>query len=114
MKTKLYLPGSPFFKNSLAGASTMCILLLLNYFPVEVLTEAVKQAKDYETAGVKAAEAGNVMESLDFFNKAISAAPERASGYNNRAQSLRLNGDVQGRSRDSARTSCLSFGQVVS
>ena len=36
------------------------------------------------------------MTALEFFNQAIQVAPERASGYNNRAQALRLKGDVQG------------------
>ncbi|KAL4221349.1 Tetratricopeptide repeat protein 36 [Mactra antiquata] len=62
----------------------------------EVETEAVKQAKSLETEGVKQAEAGHIEEALNSFNKAISVAPKHASSYNNRAQALRLQGDVAG------------------
>jgi len=33
---------------------------------------------------------------LELFSQAIQVAPDRASGYNNRAQALRLKGDVEG------------------
>ena len=59
-------------------------------------TEVVKQAREFELQGVQAAEQGNVEEALTYFEKAIGVAPERPSGYNNRAQALRLNGNVQG------------------
>jgi len=39
---------------------------------------------------VKAAEAGDIMLALDYFNKAIEQESGRPSGYNNRAQAFRL------------------------
>ena len=59
---------------------------------VEEDTDAVKEAKKLEIDGVNAAEAGNFDESLDFFNRSISVAPFSASGYNNRAQLMRIRG----------------------
>ena len=56
----------------------------------------MKLAKHLETEGVQAAETGDVHKALDLFNQAINVLPSRASGYNNRAQALRLKGDVQG------------------
>lgn len=46
--------------------------------------------------GVKAAEKNDLNKSLEFFNQVIEKAPHWASGYNNRAQALRLSGDVDG------------------
>ena len=60
------------------------------------MTEADRQAKELELEGVKSAEAGNIDSALDFFNKAVTTAPANPSCYNNRAQALRLKGDVTG------------------
>ena len=41
---------------------------------------------------MQAAESGDLLRSLSLFSEAIDLLPERASGYNNRAQALRLMG----------------------
>uniref|UniRef100_A0A8C6JI14 Tetratricopeptide repeat protein 36 n=2 Tax=Melopsittacus undulatus TaxID=13146 RepID=A0A8C6JI14_MELUD len=86
-------------------------------FPPELL----EQVQDLELQGVSAAESGDVSTALERFNEAIRLLPERASGYNNRAQALRLRGDVAGALRDldaaihlsrgCGRTACQSFVQ---
>ncbi|KAK2163359.1 hypothetical protein LSH36_81g06053 [Paralvinella palmiformis] len=53
-------------------------------------TESILKAKQFEVEGVKAAEAGDIMLALDYFNKAIEQESGRPSGYNNRAQAFRL------------------------
>lgn len=45
-----------------------------------------QKSKEFEISGVKAAEVGNIAEAIQLFTKAIEICPERASGYNNRAQ----------------------------
>lgn len=45
------------------------------------------------------------------FGKAIEVAPARASGYNNRAQALRLVGDVEGAMNDLNKAVELSTGK---
>ena len=62
----------------------------------EVETDAVKHAKKLEMQGVEQAESGNTARALELFNQAILSAPAHASSFNNRAQALRLQGDVQG------------------
>ncbi len=47
--------------------------------------------------GVKAAEEKELTKSVELLSASIEIAPERASGYNNRAQALRLTNDVEGR-----------------
>ncbi|GFS04450.1 tetratricopeptide repeat protein 36-like [Elysia marginata] len=74
-------------------------------------SEEVKQAKDFEIQGVRAAEAGNVEAALGFFQKAVQTAPEWPSAYNNRAQALRLKGDVLGASADLDKAIELSQGR---
>ena len=64
-------------------------------FSVEEETEEVMESKRLEKEGVNAAESGDIMTALEFFNQAVQVAPTRASGYNNRAQALRLKGDIQ-------------------
>lgn len=59
--------------------------------------ELLEQVRDLELQGVSAAESGDVSTALERFNEAIRLLPERASGYNNRAQALRLKGDVAGK-----------------
>ncbi|KAM8989493.1 tetratricopeptide repeat protein 36 [Guaruba guarouba] len=86
-------------------------------FPPELL----EQAQDLELQGVSAAESGDVSTALERFSEAIRLLPERASGYNNRAQALRLRGDVAGALRDldaairlsrgRGRSACQSFVQ---
>ncbi|XP_051494650.1 tetratricopeptide repeat protein 36 isoform X1 [Apus apus] len=65
-------------------------------FPPELL----EQVRDLELQGVSAAESGDLNTALQRFGEAIHLLPERASGYNNRAQALRLRGDVAGALRD--------------
>ncbi|XP_015739280.1 tetratricopeptide repeat protein 36 [Coturnix japonica] len=62
--------------------------------------ELLEQVKDLELQGVSAAESGDLSAALERFNVAIRLLPERASAYNNRAQALRLKGDVAGALRD--------------
>ena len=67
------------------------------YFPLEQEeTEADIQAKELEVQGVKCAENNDLDGAISFFNQAVTVAPNRASCYNNRAQALRLRGDVEG------------------
>lgn len=49
--------------------------------------------KQLEVQGVRAAESGDLVKALSLFDQAIDLLPERASGYNNRAQALRLMGE---------------------
>lgn len=71
---------------------------ILWFLSEDVETDEVKEAKRLELEGVKEAEAGNVQKAMELFSKAIAIAPDHSSSYNNRAQALRLQGDVQGRS----------------
>ncbi|XP_075630856.1 tetratricopeptide repeat protein 36 isoform X2 [Balearica regulorum gibbericeps] len=83
--------------------------------------ELLEQVRDLELQGVSAAESGDVSTALERFSEAIRLLPERASGYNNRAQALRLRGDVAGALRDleaairlsrgCGRAACQSFVQ---
>ncbi|MEE6528476.1 hypothetical protein FKM82_030816, partial [Ascaphus truei] len=57
--------------------------------------DLLEQARDLESLGVQAAESGNAEAAVQRFSEAITLLPERASAYNNRAQALRLQGDVQ-------------------
>uniref|UniRef100_A0A671KKN9 Tetratricopeptide repeat protein 36 n=2 Tax=Sinocyclocheilus anshuiensis TaxID=1608454 RepID=A0A671KKN9_9TELE len=59
-------------------------------------SELVKQVKDLELQGVSAAESGDLPSALQHFNQAIRILPQRASAYNNRAQTKRLQGDTEG------------------
>uniref|UniRef100_A0A0P4WGF0 Uncharacterized protein n=1 Tax=Scylla olivacea TaxID=85551 RepID=A0A0P4WGF0_SCYOL len=61
----------------------------------EEATPETEEAKQLELQGVKSAETGDVAAALASFNKAIEVAPNRASSYNNRAQTLRLMGKVE-------------------
>ncbi|XP_044279622.1 tetratricopeptide repeat protein 36, partial [Varanus komodoensis] len=65
-------------------------------FAPELLEEVVK----LEVEGVAAAEAGDLQGALESFGRAIQLLPARASAYNNRAQALRLQGDVAGALED--------------
>ncbi|XP_071446678.1 tetratricopeptide repeat protein 36 homolog [Hetaerina americana] len=59
----------------------------------EIETDAVREAKLLEIEGVKSAEQGQLQDAINIFTKAIQSAPSRPSGYNNRAQALRLIGN---------------------
>ncbi|XP_072174883.1 tetratricopeptide repeat protein 36 homolog [Diadema setosum] len=63
-------------------------------------SDADQQAKEIEIKGVRCAEENDMERALNFFNEAVSVAPGRASCYNNRAQALRLRGDVEGALED--------------
>uniref|UniRef100_A0A4W5JC09 Tetratricopeptide repeat protein 36 n=1 Tax=Hucho hucho TaxID=62062 RepID=A0A4W5JC09_9TELE len=58
----------------------------------------LQQVKDLEMEGVTAAEAGDLPTALERFSQAIDTLPQRASGYNNRAQTRRLQEDTEGKS----------------
>lgn len=68
----------------------------LLYFSEEETVD-IKVSKQLEAQGVQAAESGDVEAALNLFSQAIGNTPQRASGYNNRAQALRLKGDVLGK-----------------
>ncbi|XP_060574585.1 tetratricopeptide repeat protein 36 homolog [Ruditapes philippinarum] len=76
----------------------------------EVETDEVKEAKRLEIEGVKAAESGNIDKALELLNQAVTIAPDHASSYNNRAQALRLHGDVSGALQDLNKAIELSGG----
>ncbi|XP_038634532.1 tetratricopeptide repeat protein 36 [Scyliorhinus canicula] len=71
----------------------------------------VKQAKDLELHGISLTESGNVDAAVEIFSQAIAIIPERASGYNNRAQTLRLKGDTTGAMSDLNKAVELSRGR---
>ncbi|XP_013381584.1 tetratricopeptide repeat protein 36-like [Lingula anatina] len=73
-------------------------------------TEAVHQARELEVRGVEAAERGDITRALELFNEAVLTAPNWASGYNNRAQVLRLKGDTEGALQDLDKALELSSG----
>ncbi|KAK3104779.1 hypothetical protein FSP39_009949 [Pinctada imbricata] len=77
----------------------------------EIQTPAILEAKQLELQGVQAAESGDIQQALDIFSQAIQVLPSRASGYNNRAQALRLKGDVQGALEDLNKAIELSQGR---
>ncbi|KAL7981665.1 hypothetical protein Chor_005753 [Crotalus horridus] len=56
--------------------------------------ELLRQTTYLEAQGIAAAEEGDLELALEKFNQAIQLLPERASAFNNRAQALRLQGDV--------------------
>ncbi|XP_062995134.1 tetratricopeptide repeat protein 36 [Elgaria multicarinata webbii] len=62
--------------------------------------ELLEQARQLEIQGVAAAEAGDLPGALESFGRAIQLLPGRASAYNNRAQALRLQGEVAGALED--------------
>ena len=57
----------------------------------------MSEAKRLEIEGVNAANGSDLGKAIEYFNRAIEIAPNRASGYNNRAQALRLKGDINGK-----------------
>lgn len=56
----------------------------------------VAKVKQLEKSGVEAAEQGDLAGAVKFFDMAIEVLPDRASGYNNRAQAKRMLHDVDG------------------
>jgi len=54
-----------------------------------------EEAKRFEALGVRAADEGKFDDSIAFFTQAIQCCPQCPSGYNNRAQALRLKGDIE-------------------
>ncbi|XP_063293111.1 tetratricopeptide repeat protein 36 [Pelobates fuscus] len=71
----------------------------------------LEQVQTLEKHGVEAAESGELEAALQRFNEAIVLLPEWASAYNNRAQVLRLQGDVIGAVRDLDQALELSGGK---
>lgn len=69
------------------------------------------QAKELEIQGVKCAESNDLEGALNHFNQAVTVAPARASCYNNRAQALRLRGDIDGALEDLNKAIELSRGE---
>lgn len=59
-----------------------------------------EEAIALEIDAVKEAENGNLSVAIEMLGRAIDLAPSRASGYNNRAQALRLKGDTKGAMED--------------
>ncbi|XP_073512707.1 tetratricopeptide repeat protein 36 isoform X2 [Phyllobates terribilis] len=78
-------------------------------FPPDLLEEALR----LELSGVKAAESGDVKTAIQKFGAAISLLPDWPSAYNNRAQALRLQGDVTGALQDLNHAVELSKGMGI-
>ncbi|XP_073422585.1 tetratricopeptide repeat protein 36 [Dendrobates tinctorius] len=78
-------------------------------FPPDVLEEALR----LELSGVTAAECGDVKTAILKFGEAISLLPDWPSAYNNRAQALRLQGDVTGALQDLNHAVELSKGMGI-
>lgn len=60
------------------------------FCPFSDSTETQQQGRAFCLQGVQAAEAGRYDEALGLLNRGIELAPERAAGYNDRAQLYRL------------------------
>ncbi|XP_057695208.1 tetratricopeptide repeat protein 36-like [Corythoichthys intestinalis] len=73
--------------------------------------DLLRQVKNLESRGVSAAEAGDLREALELFDQAVQVLPRRASAYNNRAQTLRLQGNTTGALEDLDRAISLSEGR---
>jgi Flp pilus assembly protein TadD len=58
--------------------------------------EQVLAAKQLEIEAIQLAESGQIDAAIDMLNRAIDQCPQRASAYNNRAQALRIKGNVDG------------------
>ncbi|XP_053547327.1 tetratricopeptide repeat protein 36 [Bombina bombina] len=69
------------------------------------------QVNNLERCGIKAAESGNPKTAVQSFSEAIALLPERPSAYNNRAQALRLQGDITGALQDLDKAVELSGGR---
>ncbi|XP_075045824.1 tetratricopeptide repeat protein 36 [Mixophyes fleayi] len=73
----------------------------------------VEEARNLELCGVNAADTGDVKTAVQKFSEAIALLPDRASAYNNRAQALRLEGNVTGALQDLNHAVELSRGKGV-
>jgi tetratricopeptide (TPR) repeat protein len=80
-------------------------------YEVELESETLTEVKQMERRGVIKAEEGHLEEALQLFTQAIDAMPNRASGYNNRAQALRLSGKNDEALEDLDRAVQLSNGK---
>ena len=56
----------------------------------EPTTDAYKESTSLCAEGVRLAEAGKLDEALEAMTRGVQAAPNRAAGYNDRAQLLRM------------------------
>jgi len=56
------------------------------------VSELLTKVKEMEVKGVLEAEGGRLEEAVKIFDQVVLLMPDRASGYNNRAQALRLTG----------------------
>lgn len=79
------------YTKHLSSLPLSCFLSL----PTESDTDVPAEVKELEVEGVRAAEMQEIDEAIEIFSKAIQLCPRRASGYNNRAQALRIKGDVE-------------------
>lgn len=73
--------------------------------------DAPAEVIQLEVEGVQAAEKGDIDKAIDLFGQAILLAPQRASGYNNRAQAFRIKGDAERALEDLNNAVNLSQGQ---
>ncbi|XP_040181429.1 tetratricopeptide repeat protein 36 [Rana temporaria] len=78
-------------------------------FPPALLEEV----RNLELLGVQAAESGDLITAVQKFSKAVELLPDRASAYNNRAQVLRLQGDITGALGNLNRALELSGGKGI-
>ncbi|CAG2065649.1 unnamed protein product [Timema podura] len=83
------------FNPLLPISETICDELLIKLQDEEDISAEGKEAQSLELEGVKATESGDVSYAIGLFTRAIGIAPNRASGYNNRAQAYRLQGNEQ-------------------
>ncbi|XP_054724026.1 tetratricopeptide repeat protein 36-like [Uloborus diversus] len=82
---------------------------------------SVSEAKRLELEAVRSAESGDVTSAIRIFGEAIDLAPNRPSGYNNRAQAYRLKGEIFAALKDldtaiklgsgKGRSTCLAYCQ---
>ena len=79
----------------------------VNYRPESDVSSTIRQL---EVDAVKAAEAGDLLRSLEILNGVVNDEPNYASAYNNRAQVLRLQGDTRGAFADLDQAIHLSRG----
>ncbi|EDV23953.1 uncharacterized protein TRIADDRAFT_26445 [Trichoplax adhaerens] len=77
-------------------------------------SQLLERAKQLEVEGIKHAERGDVASAINKFSESIQLLPSRPSGYNNRAQALRLHGDIDGAMADLDKTIEFSSGKGLS
>lgn len=73
-------------------------------------SEENQAARELELNAVTAANNDNLNEAINLLTKAINISPKCASCYNNRAQALRLKGDLKGAKEDLDKAIALSSG----